>query len=192
MARRLVGIPVDLHGGARDLIYPHHYAGNEIALALGGTRFSRTFLHTGFVLQEGAKMSKSTGNLVPIRTALAAVGPGALRWFLLRPRYTDRLGWSEKELARSGEEYRKVRGAIRRWVSPGAGGPWGASKARDLSEGARRDLAQGLRTDRVVQRLTRFAADLDRNGTGRVARGERTAARRWIHAIELRTGIPLL
>ncbi len=192
MARRLLGIPVDLHGGARDLIYPHHYAGNEIALALGGVRFSRTFLHTGFVLQEGAKMSKSTGNLVPIRAALAAVGPGALRWFLLRPRYTDRLGWREKELARSGEEYREVRRAIRRWLSPGAGGPWGSSRARDLSEGARRDLAQGLRTDRVVQRLTRFAAELRRNAAGRVARGERIAARRWVHAIELRTGIPLL
>ena len=74
MASHLVGVPVDLHGGGRDLVYPHHFAENEIALALRGAPFSPVFLHTGLVLQNGSKMSKSTGNLVPLRDALARIG----------------------------------------------------------------------------------------------------------------------
>ncbi|MFY9717354.1 MAG: class I tRNA ligase family protein, partial [Thermoplasmata archaeon] len=105
MAERLLGVPVDLHGGARDLVYPHHYAENEVALELEGRPFSDVYLHCGFVLQHGSKMSKSIGNLVPLRTALAAVGPGALRWYLLDRPPADRLEWDARELTRAATEY---------------------------------------------------------------------------------------
>jgi len=192
MATRLLGIPVDLHGGGRDLIYPHHYAENEIAMALDRTRFSRMFLHTGFVLRDGSKMSKSTGNLVPIRTVLPDVGAGALRWYLIRPIYSDRLGWSGRDLARARDEYEGVRRSFGQWLAPGAGGRWGASRVRSLAEGVRRDLAQGLRTDRVIPRLALFAEGLGREDSGRVSRGERREAREAVRSIERRTGIPLL
>jgi len=192
MATRLLGVPVSLHGGARDLIYPHHYAENEIALALHRSRFSRAFLHTGFVLQNGSKMSKSTGNLVPLRTALKAVGAGALRWYLLRPHYTDRLKWDPRDLARAREEYDGVRRSLRSWLAPGAGGRLGASRAEALADEVRRELSRGLRTERVIPRLVRFAHSLDREATGRVARGERARARRALRSIEMRTGIPLV
>jgi cysteinyl-tRNA synthetase len=192
MATRLLGVPVDLHGGGRDLVYPHHYAENEIGLALCRSRFSRTFLHTGLVLQNGAKMSKSTGNLVPLRTALARVGPGALRWYLLRPRYPERLEWSDRDLARSRDEYAGVRRAVRDWLAPGRGGRRSASRAEALAEAVRHDLAQGLRTDHVVPRLARFARELGRESSDRIARGDRGRARRALRTIEARTGIPLL
>ncbi len=121
MATELLGVPVDLHGGARDLVYPHHYAENEIALALRGSPFSRAFLHTGFVLQHGAKMSKSTGNLVPLRSALEQVGAGGLRWYLLGRGFRDRLPWAETDLERAVGTYRSVRETFHRWLDEARG-----------------------------------------------------------------------
>ena len=69
MAHELLGLPVDVHGGGTDLIFPHHYAENEVALALNHRPFARLFVHPGLVLWEGSKMSKSKGNLVPLRTS---------------------------------------------------------------------------------------------------------------------------
>ncbi|MCI4349272.1 MAG: cysteine--tRNA ligase, partial [Thermoplasmata archaeon] len=87
MARKYLGLPVDLHGGGRDLMFPHHYAENEIAETLDHRPFARRFLHTAFVLQDGEKMAKSTGHLVRLRTAIDLAGAGAVRWYLLSRHY---------------------------------------------------------------------------------------------------------
>lgn len=192
MASELLDVPVDLHGGARDLVYPHHFAENEIALALRGRPFSRVFLHTGFVLQNGAKMSKSTGNLVPLRGALEQVGAGALRWYLLGRPWHDRLPWSETDLRRAAETYRTVRESLTDWVAPGAGGTVGAARATGLLRRVRRHLGGDLRIDRVTAELARAAAALRRAPTPRAPRGERRAVRAALAEIGSRTGIPLL
>ena len=192
MARRILDIPVDLHGGGLDLIYPHHHAENEIALALDGQPFSRMFLHTAFVLQNGAKMSKSTGNLIPLRTALRRSSRGGLRWYLLSTPYRVRLEWNPRALDLANREYRELCRNLGRWLSPGAGGTLGAPLAEEVAAGARSDLSEGLAADRVIQRLRDLSAQLGRDPSGRVASGERSAARRAIHEVEERTGIPLL
>jgi cysteinyl-tRNA synthetase len=192
MARRLLRVPVDLHGGGPDLIYPHHYAENEIALALGGTPFSRTFLHTGFVLQDGAKMSKSTGHLVPLGEVLAAVGPGALRWYLLGRPPLDRFAWERAALDRAKEEFATLRARLATWLAPGTGGRLGARATVDLEQGCRRDLAHGLRVDLAVGRLRRFSEALGRDPTGRVRRGEARRAAAALRRLAARTGLPLL
>lgn len=192
MASKLLGIPVDLHGGARDLIYPHHFAENEIALALRRTRYSRVFLHTGFVLSDGAKMSKSVGNLVPARAALSEVGPGALRWFVLGRRYRDRLPWDDRGLGRAAREYAEARSAVHDWLRPGAGGRKGAAIAERLAAEARRLLLDGLAIERVIARVREFAEGLGRDPSGRVARGERSRARAALATVEARTGLSIL
>ncbi|HXW66324.1 MAG TPA: class I tRNA ligase family protein [Thermoplasmata archaeon] len=192
MAQRYLGLPVDLHGGAIDLIYPHHYAENEIALALRGTRFSRVFLHTGFVLLDGAKMSKSVGNLVPLRTALDQVGPGPLRWYLLGTPLSKRLAWDPRALARAQAEFRTVRRAVRSFVRAVPSGRGRSASVRALSEGIRRDLASGLAVERAYDRLRRWAARRPRGAGGRAAPGERSAARAALLDIQERTGLPLL
>ncbi len=191
MAGEYLGIPVDLHGGGLDLIYPHHHAENEIALALNGTAFSRHFLHTAFVLQNGAKMSKSTGNLVSIRDALAEGSAGGLRWYLLRPRFTERLSWSFSELAEATAEQRRVQAAVRRWLEGGAGGPIGASAAESLRREVRADLLDNLGTDRTIPRLREFGARLEWASHPGIARGDRPAAVRALREVEDRLGIPL-
>jgi cysteinyl-tRNA synthetase len=191
MAERFVGTPVDLHGGGLDLVFPHHYAENEVSLALRGHRIARTFLHTAFVLVAGDKMSKSTGNLVTLRSVLDRVEPSALRWYLLSKPLDRRLDWRPSDLERARREYERVRAAVRSFLRPGAGTGRAAS-AEALSEAVRRDLASGLATQRAFARLRTFAARSARGPRGRVARSDRTAARAAFRAIEDRTGLVLL
>jgi cysteinyl-tRNA synthetase len=77
-----LGETFDLHGGGKDLIFPHHE--NEIAQsrgAYGAQTFARYWLHNGFLNFKGEKMSKSLGNVVDCSEIADAVGGEALRWF---------------------------------------------------------------------------------------------------------------
>jgi cysteinyl-tRNA synthetase len=88
MARRHLGESFDLHGGGRDLIFPHHE--NEIAQshgACGTGTFARHWLHNGFIDFAGEKMSKSLGNFFTIREVTALYLPEALRYFILGVHY---------------------------------------------------------------------------------------------------------
>jgi cysteinyl-tRNA synthetase len=191
MAERLTRVPVDLHGGGLDLIYPHHHAENEIALALRGTPFSRVFLHTAFVLAAGAKMSKSTGNLVPLRDALDAAGAGPLRWYLLRAPYSQRVEWDPRDLAGAVAEFRDARSALAAWQRRGARGRGTAASAQRVAEGVRRDIAVGLGVDRAIARLKEWTGRLASDDRAALASGEHAAARRALREIEARTGLPL-
>jgi cysteinyl-tRNA synthetase len=191
MAEEILGLPVDLHGGGRDLIYPHHYAENETALALDHVPFARTFVHMAFVTQDGAKMSKSTGNLIPIRTAVGAVGSGALRWHLISRPYDRRLEWRSEELGRSLEEYERVRRTIQGALQPGGYGRLSAAAARALAAGVRRDLGSNLATERALARLSRFADRWERSPNARCAKGDRAAVRAAIASVESRLGLAL-
>ena len=190
MASRFVGVPVDLHGGGRDLVYPHHFAENEIALTLRGTPFAPVFLHAGLVLQDGSKMSKSTGNLVPLREALASVGAMGLRWYLLGRPYRDRFPWSGEAATRAGQELDLLRSTVRAWLRSSSGAGGGAARAAGLARSVRRALAQGLATDVVLRELRAFAAEVGARGGG-VGRGEASAARQHMADVERRLGIRL-
>jgi cysteinyl-tRNA synthetase len=188
MADRYLGLPVDLHGGGVDLVFPHHYAENEVSLALRGCRISRVFLHTAFVLVRGDKMSKSTGNLVSLRSVLDRTEPSALRWYLLSKPLDRRLDWEPAALARAEADYGRVRDAVRRFVR--AGGR--SAVALALSEAVRRDLGRGLGAERAFARLRNFAQRAESSSGRRPAPAERAAARKAFRAIEDRTGLVLL
>ena len=191
MAHNLLGVPVDLHGGGTDLVFPHHYAENEVALTLDGSPFARTFLHTAFVTGNGTKMSKSTGNLVGLRTTLDAVGADALRWYLLQLPYARVLEWEEAGLAAAADEHARVRRSIAESLGAGAGGSLGAAAFQRLAQDIRKDLSDGLRAHEALAELREFVAALDRNGSGRVARGDRRPAIAEVRRIEALLGIRL-
>ncbi len=191
MAERLLALPVDLHGGGRDLIYPHHYAEMEIAFALADRPIARRFVHTALVFQDGRKMAKSTGNLVPVRAAVAAVGAGALRWYLLGTPYSQRLEWDAGNLARARDDYERARRTVSDSLSDGAGGPVPAARFARLAREVARDLDADLGTDRAIQRLRAFTEQLAARANGRVANGDRRRAIAAVRAIEDRLGIPL-
>ena len=88
MCHRHLGETFDLHGGGKDLIFPHHE--NEIAQsqgAFGEASFARYWLHNGFLNFEGEKMSRSLGNVYDVSKIIAAVGAEALRFFVVSHHY---------------------------------------------------------------------------------------------------------
>jgi cysteinyl-tRNA synthetase len=99
MSAKYLGETFDIHGGALDLIFPHHE--NEIAQSesASGKPFAKYWMHCGFLDLEGAKMSKSLGNVVRLRDALAKVDPEALRFFFLSTHYRHPLSFTDKGLA---------------------------------------------------------------------------------------------
>jgi cysteinyl-tRNA synthetase len=99
MAQKFIGTTLDLHAGGLDLIFPHHE--NEIAQseAASGEVFCKAWMHGGFLDLEGAKMSKSLGNVVRLRDALGVVDAEALRYFFLSTHYRAPISFGEKSLA---------------------------------------------------------------------------------------------
>ncbi|MEX0657930.1 MAG: cysteine--tRNA ligase [Egibacteraceae bacterium] len=102
MAQEHLGATIDIHGGGNDLVFPHHEA--EIVQAehlTGDAPFARFWMHTGMVAWDGAKMSKSLGNLVFVRDLLERFEPGALRRYLLEHHYRADWAFADDELAES-------------------------------------------------------------------------------------------
>jgi L-cysteine:1D-myo-inositol 2-amino-2-deoxy-alpha-D-glucopyranoside ligase len=105
MALHHAGDPVDIHGGGRDLIFPHHES--EIAQAesyTGHAPFVRCWMHVGMIRYQGEKMSKSLGNLVLVRDLLRRHTPAAVRLSLLAIHYRDSREWTADLLQAADEQ----------------------------------------------------------------------------------------
>ncbi|MBN2124156.1 MAG: cysteine--tRNA ligase [Deltaproteobacteria bacterium] len=94
MSNRYLGPTFDIHGGGKDLIFPHHENERAQSIAANGGQFARYWVHNGFVTVEGEKMSKSLGNFLTIRDALKQYHPEVLRIFLLSKHYRSPLDFS--------------------------------------------------------------------------------------------------
>ncbi|MGI0150607.1 MAG: class I tRNA ligase family protein [Thermoplasmata archaeon] len=192
MAERYLGIPVDFHGGGMDLLFPHHYAENEIALALDGTLFARRFLHTGFVTQLHRKMAKSRGNLVPLRSALDQFGPDGLRWYLLGTPYHGRLEWETTRAERASSEWEEVRARLREVVRPGASGALVAKRLERLPDRVRARIEGGLDAVGALEELRTYAAEIGAAGSAHLALGDAGRGRRALRRIESMLGFAIL
>ncbi len=95
MSQKYLGETFDIHGGGRDLIFPHHE--NEIAQseAATGKTFARYWIHNGFVNINKEKMSKSLGNILTIKEILKDWHPEVLRLFFLSHHYRSPVDYSE-------------------------------------------------------------------------------------------------
>ena len=94
MSERHLGRTFDIHGGGKDLVFPHHT--NEVAQSEcchDGEIFSRFWMHNGFVDFAGEKMSKSLGNFFTIREVTRLYHPEALRFFLMTAQYRSPLNF---------------------------------------------------------------------------------------------------
>jgi cysteinyl-tRNA synthetase len=98
MSRRYLGETFDIHGGGEDLIFPHHE--NEIAQsqAATGKPLANYWMHNGFVKINAEKMSKSLGNIFPIRDIIKLYHPEALRLFMLQSHYRSPVDYSDTSL----------------------------------------------------------------------------------------------
>jgi cysteinyl-tRNA synthetase len=114
MSMKYLGETFDIHGGARDLIFPHHE--NEIVQAEGATgkQFVRYWFHTGFLNVEGEKMSKSLGNVISIRDIIAETDPLVLRLFYLQTHYRSPIDFSKKALEGARNNFERLREFLER------------------------------------------------------------------------------
>ncbi|MDP9431839.1 MAG: cysteine--tRNA ligase [Actinomycetota bacterium] len=88
MSLSTFGPALDLHCGGADLRFPHHvFEAAQAEAVTGVTPFARAWMHVGTVSIDGAKMAKSTGNLVLVKDLLAGSSPAAIRLMLLRRHY---------------------------------------------------------------------------------------------------------
>ena len=102
MSKKYLGEKFDIHGGGRDLIFPHHE--NEIAqsrCANGTDVFSNYWVHNGFITLSNEKMAKSQGNILKISDFKKNVNGQALRLALISAQYRQPLDWNDKLLDES-------------------------------------------------------------------------------------------
>ncbi|MCJ7595488.1 MAG: cysteine--tRNA ligase, partial [Desulfobacterales bacterium] len=95
MSSFFLGPTFDIHGGGKDLLFPHHENERAQSVAANGGEFARYWVHNGFVTLESEKMSKSVGNFLTIRDALKQYHPEVLRIFLLSKQYRSPIDFSK-------------------------------------------------------------------------------------------------
>jgi L-cysteine:1D-myo-inositol 2-amino-2-deoxy-alpha-D-glucopyranoside ligase len=98
LAIRELGATIDIHGGGRDLVFPHHECERVQSESVTGEKFVRYWLHVGLVGYEGEKMSKSLGNLVFVGELLKEWEPQVVRLALLSHHYREDWEWTGAEL----------------------------------------------------------------------------------------------
>ena len=108
MSVKYLGENFDIHGGGRDLIFPHHE--NEIAQseACTNTQFAKIWMHVGMVTISGEKMSKSLGNTKSIKHVLGNWGPNIIRLFCLSGHYSKVIDYSEEMLKENITKWRQA------------------------------------------------------------------------------------
>lgn len=96
MIQDVLGLPIDIHGGGIDLVFPHHE--NELAQGVcagHGREYAKVWLHNGFLNMADEKMSKSVGNVVLAHDLLKTWPGEVLRWALLSGHYRQPLEWTD-------------------------------------------------------------------------------------------------
>jgi cysteinyl-tRNA synthetase len=108
MSIKYLGENFDIHGGGRDLIFPHHE--NEIAQSESctGAQFAKIWMHVGMVTINGEKMSKSVGNVKSIKHVLENWGSNVIRLFCLSGHYSKPIDYSEELLEENLTKWRQV------------------------------------------------------------------------------------
>jgi L-cysteine:1D-myo-inositol 2-amino-2-deoxy-alpha-D-glucopyranoside ligase len=151
IALNRLGPTIDVQGGGSDLVFPHHeHSAIEAEGLTGEPRFARAYVHAGMVGLDGAKMSKSLGNLVFVSQLRAdGVDPGALRLALLSAHYRADREWTPAVLVR-GEE------RLAAW-SAGVARDRGPSGA-DLLAAVRGALAADLDTPAALELVDAWCA----------------------------------
>ena len=113
MIEENLGIPVDIHGGGHDLIFPHHE--NEIAQGrCAGPHdvYARYWMHNGFLTMDAEKMSKSLGNVLLVHDLVKQVPGEVIRWALLSGHYRAPLDWTGELIAQSRKSLDRLYGAL--------------------------------------------------------------------------------
>ena len=153
MSEGILGQTFDIHGGGHDLIFPHHE--NEIAQSVGANgegTFARYWVHNGFVIVEGEKMSKSLGNFRTVHELLDEAPGEAIRFNILGTHYRQPLDWTADGLAQAKQGLDRLYTALQRLAAVDA-----APTPDDMPQGVLDALLDDLNTPKAVAELHAIA-----------------------------------
>jgi cysteinyl-tRNA synthetase len=144
MSKKYLGLPLDVHGGGADLIFPHHENETAQSEAAYNTTFCNAWMHGGMLQINSEKMSKSLGNFLLLREVLKHTKPQVLRMLMLQAHYRSPLDFSQERLDEAATSLERIENALRNlmWVCD-AGGEQPTTVDVDALEAA----AQKMRAD---------------------------------------------
>ena len=150
MGLRYLGAGFDIHGGGRDLIFPHHE--NEIAQSEAvGLPFARVWMHNGMIRSSGEKMAKSVGNIFLLREVLDRYSSAVVLTYFLTTHYRSPLEFSVEKLDEAKAAYDRLIEALRtagfRIDHPGDGDTLPAEELRAAVQAARTAFAEHMDDD---------------------------------------------
>ena len=157
MSKRYLGETFDIHGGGRDLIFPHHE--NERAQSMcahGGKPFANYWIHNGYIVVNGEKMAKSAGNFFTVHDLLAKAPGEALRFNMLKTHYRHPLDWTDEGLKESKAELDRLYIALRN-----AGDV--EDEAAAVPEAIEAALGDDLNTPQAIAEIHALAGELNKN-----------------------------
>jgi len=113
MSANILGLPLDIHSGGNDLIFPHHE--DEIAQSEAGygKKFVNYWVHNGMVNVDSVKMSKSLGNFKTIRDLFKEYEPMVIRYFVLSTHYRKPVDFSKQSLEDAKNSYERLKNIIK-------------------------------------------------------------------------------
>jgi L-cysteine:1D-myo-inositol 2-amino-2-deoxy-alpha-D-glucopyranoside ligase len=155
IASEYLGAEFDVQAGGSDLIFPHHeMSGSHARVALGRDAFARVYAHAGLVSYQGAKMSKSLGNLVFVsKLREAGVDPMAIRLAILAHHYRSEWEWTDEVLQTASQRLDRWREAVR--VAGADGGTAVLAEVRDR-------MADDLDAPGALAAIDRWADQVER------------------------------
>ena len=108
MINKELGNLIDIHGGGKDLKFPHHENERAQSMAINNSPLANYWMHSGMIDINGVKMSKSLGNFITAKDIMERVNPMVLRWFLLSAHYRDDINVSDEIIQSNQVELNKV------------------------------------------------------------------------------------
>ncbi len=109
ITEKYFGSQYDIHGGARDLMFPHHEAEIAQMEAISGKKpMVKYWLHTGFLTVDGRKMAKSFGNFITIGDFLKEYSPRILRFLIVKNHYRSPINYNEKLISQTKKELERI------------------------------------------------------------------------------------
>ena len=184
MVRETLGDQIDIHGGGRDLIFPHHE--NELAQSEAYTDvhpFVRYWAHAGLVTTGTEKMAHSLENFTTIASVLDVYEPMAVRLFLLQTHYRSSILYTREALDNAVKALDRLRGALEGYDGPPAGAepPAWAREARAAFE---RAMDDDFNTPGALGALFDLVREINRRRGGRASwptrsRRARPSYARW-------------
>lgn len=109
MIEQNLGDQIDIHGGGKDLVYPHHESEIAQSESYSGKKPAvKYWMHTSMLLYQGEKMSKSLGNLVMVSDLTKIYSPSAIRWLLLSHHYRSPWEYYDYEMKEAEKTIKKI------------------------------------------------------------------------------------